>query len=125
MNRFNVMTLEVQNLDQSTAAMTSALLKNDLKKSFIKTYPRDLPDMLIYAEKYARMEGAFAEDTPVGLVAVGSSKERHSRREEKRRQRSRSPPRDEIMGVKMIDPGVLQEEFGIHHFLDCTIATRP
>ena len=51
MNKFNVATLKIQNLNQSTmmAAMMSSLLKNDLKKSLVKTYPRDLSDMLAHA----------------------------------------------------------------------------
>ena len=68
MNRFNVAILKVQNLYESIAmaAMMSGLLKNDLKKSLIKTYPRTLLNMLIRAEKYAHMEEAFTGDTPVG-----------------------------------------------------------
>ena len=93
MNRFIVMTLEVQNLDQSTmmATMMSGLLKNDLKKSLIKTYPWDLLDMLAYAEKYVRMEEAFIDDTPTSLAVLGSSKGHHPRQEEKRCQCSWSP----------------------------------
>ncbi|XP_073104419.1 uncharacterized protein [Elaeis guineensis] len=42
-SRFNAATLEVHDLDQSVAmsAMMSRLQKNDLKKSLLKTYPRD------------------------------------------------------------------------------------
>ena len=81
MNRFNMVTLEVQNLDQSTtmAAMMSNLLKNNLKKSLIKTYPQDLLDMLVHAKKYARIEEALINDTLADSVAMGSNKERHPR----------------------------------------------
>ena len=81
MNRFNVVTLEIQNLEQSTmmAIMMSGLLKNNLKKLLIKTYPQNFLDMLACAEKYVRMEEAFAEDTPAGSAAVRPNKERHPR----------------------------------------------
>ena len=59
--------------------MMSSLLKNDLKKLFIKTYPWDLLNILARAEKYARMKEVFTDDTPVGSAAVGSSKEYHPR----------------------------------------------
>ena len=79
MNRFNLATLEVQSLVQSTvmAAMMSGLLKNDLKKSLIKNFFGDLTDMLVRAEKYARMKEAFADDTPVNSAAAGPTKEHH------------------------------------------------
>ena len=81
MNRFNVATLEVQNLDQSIVIVTmmSGLLKDDLKSLLINTSPQDLLDMLIRTEKYARMEEAFADDTPIGLAAVRTNKEYHPR----------------------------------------------
>ena len=59
--------------------MMSGLLKNDLKKSLINTYPQDLSDMLVHAEKYVCMEEAFVDDTSVDLVMVGLSKEHHPR----------------------------------------------
>ena len=88
------MILEVQNLDQfiAMAAMMSGLLKNDLKKSLIKIYFWDLPDMLAHVEKYARMEEIFADDTPVSSAMAEPNRERHPRREEKRHHRSWSLP---------------------------------
>ena len=81
MNRFNVTILEVQNLDQSIimAAMMSDLLKNDLKKLLVKTYPRDLPDMLVHVKKYVCIEEAFTDETLASSATVGPSKEHHSR----------------------------------------------
>ena len=71
-NRFNTMTLEVRNLDQliAMAAMMDGLLKNDLKKLLIKTYPRDFLDMLVHIEKYAHTEEAFAEETLANSMAI-------------------------------------------------------
>ena len=77
MNRFNAVILEICDLNQSTmmAMMMDGLLKNDLKRSLIKTYLRDFLDMLAHAEKYARMEEAFADDLPASSIAAGSTKE--------------------------------------------------
>ena len=61
------------------AAIMNSLLKNDLKKSLVLTYPWDLPDMLVRAEKYAHIEETFADDTPVGSATAGPNKERHPR----------------------------------------------
>ena len=60
-NRFNVIVLEVQNLDQSVAmaALKGGLQKNDLLFSLKKKYPRDFADRLARAEGYARAEEAF------------------------------------------------------------------
>ena len=81
-------------MDQSIviAAMMSDLLKNNVKKLLIKTYPQDLSDMLVCAEKYARMEETLADDTHIDLAATEPSKERHPRWEEKRCQHLQSPP---------------------------------
>ena len=45
-------TLEVCNLDQSVvmSVMMDGLLKNDLKKSLMKAFARDYPNMLTRAE---------------------------------------------------------------------------
>ena len=72
------------------AAMMSGPLKNDLKKLVIKMYPWDLPNMLC-VEKYALMEKAFADDTPIGLAMAAPSKECHPRWEKKSHQHSQSP----------------------------------
>ena len=65
--------LEVRDLDQSIvmSAMIYELLKNDLKKSLIKIFSQNYPDMLVCAEKYARTEEIFAKETPVGSVVAG------------------------------------------------------
>ncbi|XP_073109291.1 uncharacterized protein [Elaeis guineensis] len=51
------------------AAMMGDLLKNDLKKLLTKTYPSDFSDMLVCAEKYARMKEAFVEETHASSIA--------------------------------------------------------
>ena len=81
MDRFDVATLEVQNLDQSTAIaiMMSGLLKNDLKKLLVKTYPQNLSNMLARVKKYARIEKTFTDETPIDLATVEPSKEHHPR----------------------------------------------
>lgn len=55
MSHFNMTTLEIHNLDQSVAlsVLAKGLLKNDLKKSFAKTYPQDFVGMLAQVERYA------------------------------------------------------------------------
>ena len=70
------MILAVHNLDQSTAmtVMMDGLLKNNLKKSSIKTYLRNFLDMLVRIEKYAHVEEAFTEDTPTNSTVVGQNK---------------------------------------------------
>lgn len=47
-NPFNVVTLEIYNLDQSVAmlALEKGLLVNNLKKSLAKTYPKNFAEML-------------------------------------------------------------------------------
>ena len=49
MAHFDKAMLEVHDLDHSIAmsAMMDGLLKDDLKKSLTKTYPRDFSDMLV------------------------------------------------------------------------------
>ena len=61
---FNVAILKVCDLDQSVviSTMISGLLKNDLKRSLVKTYPQNYPNMLIRVEKYAYMEEIFIKD---------------------------------------------------------------
>nr|XP_010917693.1 RING-H2 finger protein ATL81-like [Elaeis guineensis] len=69
-----ILILEVRVLDLSItmSMMMDELLKNDLKKSLIKIYPRDYPDMLVRAEKHAHTEEIFTEDgTPIRSVVVG------------------------------------------------------
>uniref|UniRef100_A0A6I9QMS4 Uncharacterized protein LOC105037092 n=1 Tax=Elaeis guineensis var. tenera TaxID=51953 RepID=A0A6I9QMS4_ELAGV len=100
-----------QKEDESMAAMMSDLLKNDLKKSLVKTYPRDLPDMLVRVEKYVRMKEAFADDTTADSTVAGSSKEHHPRCEEKSHQRSRSLPQREVllqMGPELFVPQLMR-----------------
>ena len=80
-NCFNVVTLEICDLDQSTAmaVIVGGLLKNDLKKLLTKTYLRNFSDMLACTEKYVRTEEAFALEISINSVAVRQSKE-HSPR---------------------------------------------
>ena len=52
--------------------MISGLLKNDLKKSLMKIYPWDYPDILAQAEKYARMKEVFMEDEALAGSTVES-----------------------------------------------------
>lgn len=44
------------------STLMSRLQENDLKKSLIKTYPRDFADMLIRAKKYVQMEDVFMQE---------------------------------------------------------------
>ena len=73
------------------AAMMGGLLKNDLKKLLIKTYPQDFSDMLACAEKYACMEEAFADDPPASFIVTGSNKKHFPRQKKRIHQGSRFP----------------------------------
>ena len=67
-----------------------SLLKNNLKKSLIKTYSQDFSD-IIHVGKYVRMEEVFTEDTYTSSVAINQNKECSPKREERTHQHSRSP----------------------------------
>ena len=60
-NRFNVATLEVWNLDQSIAmaALKGGLQKNNILFFLEKKYPKDFADLLAQTEGYVRAEEAF------------------------------------------------------------------
>ena len=92
-NCFNMITLEVRDLDQLTTMVMimDGLLKNNLKKLLIKTYLQNFLDMLAHAKKYAHTEEAFAEETPISSVAIGQNKECSPRGEERNPQHSQSP----------------------------------
>ena len=79
--------LEVRDLYQSImiSTMMGKFLKNDFKKSLMKTYLRDYPDILVWAEKYAHMEEVFTEnDVLASSVAAGGQNKEHSLRQEER-----------------------------------------
>ena len=80
--------------------MMSGLLKNDLKRSLVKAYPWDFPDMSVRTEKYAHIE-VFVEDEASTSSIMGGkqNKEYSSRQEERTRQRSRSPSRKSRNGT--------------------------
>ena len=96
-NRFNIIALEVQNLDQSItmAALKGGLQKNNLLFSLEKKYPRDFADLLARAEGYARVEEAFKmkdEETAREQQAGDSSKPAVEKGPSEARPRSRTPP---------------------------------
>lgn len=67
--------MEVRDLDPSVTmlALMSGLLKNDIKRSLTKTYPRDFADMLAWTEKYARTEDASVEEEiPITSILGGA-----------------------------------------------------
>ena len=79
--------MEVSNLGQSIMmfVMMSGLLKNNLKRSLVKTYPRDCPDMLVRVERYARIKGVFTEDeTPASSIIGEKQNKKCSLRQEER-----------------------------------------
>lgn len=53
----------------------SNLQKSDLKRTLIKTYPRDFIDMLAWDEKYAWIEDAFMqEEAPATSILRGGER---------------------------------------------------
>ena len=74
---FNTSILEVRNLDQSVVitVLMDGLLKNDLKRLLIKSFPQDYARMLDRAIKYSNLEEAFANDIPTNSAVARSNKE--------------------------------------------------
>ena len=104
LGRFNVVVLEVRDLDQSVAmaALKGGLLRNGLRYSVEKTYPQDIVDMLAWMEKYVRADKAFENESPEDMVT-----------KEKKEEKVEVPPKDRSIPILHPDIGGSELPYGI------------